>query len=161
MEAMFTPVSLGWGEMLTRLGAAALFSAALGIERYKNRKPVDFRPFLIIAVVSAALMIAITEFATTASDETFSIDPAKVFNGILTGIGFLGAGALFRDDNVVRGAGSAAAIWASGGIGIMCGLGYLWLAGVIAAGVVLLLLLSNDLADVHTAEQAPEGDEDD
>jgi putative Mg2+ transporter-C (MgtC) family protein len=161
MEAMFTPVSLGWGEMLTRLGAAALFSAALGIERYKNKKSVDFRPFIIIAVVSAALLIAITEFAATASDETFSIDPGKVFNGILTGIGFLGAGALFRDKNVVRGAGSAAAIWASGGIGIMCGLGYLWLAGVIAIGIVALLLLSNDLDHVHTAEKLESSEDED
>lgn len=156
---MLTPTSLGWGEMLTRLGAAALFSAALGIERYTNKKPVDFRPFMIIAVVSAALLIAITEFAVTADDETFSIDPAKVFNGILSGIGFLGAGALFRDKNVVRGAGSAAAIWASGGIGIMCGLGYLWLGGVIAIGLVLLLLLSNDLSNVHGAEEAEKKDD--
>ena len=158
---MFTPVSLGWGEMLTRLGAAALFSASLGIERYTHKKSVDFRPFMIIAVVSAALLISITEFAFTASDESFSIDPGKVFNGILTGIGFLGAGALFRDDNVVRGAGSAAAIWASGGIGIMCGLGYLWLAGVIAVGIVVLLLLSNDLDNVHTAEKLNSSDDED
>lgn len=156
---MFTPTSLGWGEMLTRLGAAALFSAALGVERYTNKKPVDFRPFMIIAVVSAALLIAITEFASTASDDSLSIDPGKVFNGILSGIGFLGAGALFRDKNVVRGAGSAAAIWASGGIGIMCGLGYLWLAGVIAVAIVLLLVLSNDLSNVHGAENASESDD--
>lgn len=150
MESLFTPVSLNWADMLTRLGAAALCAAALGIERYWRKKPIDFRPFIIISVVSAALLIAITEFALTATDETFSIDPAKVFNGILSGIGFLGAGALFREKDVVKGAGSAAAIWASGAIGIICGLGYLWLAITISVFLVLLLILSDDLDHVHT-----------
>jgi putative Mg2+ transporter-C (MgtC) family protein len=153
METMFTPASLDWWEMLTRLGAAALFSLVLGIERYTHNKPIDFRPFVIIAVTSAALLIAITEYAYQVDDGSLSIDPAKVFSGILTGIGFLGAGALFRDENVVRGAGSASAIWASGGIGIACGLGYLWLAGVVAIGLALLLALTNSLSNVHSAEE--------
>ncbi len=149
---LFMPESIGWDETLARLAAAALFSAALGVERYVHKKPIDFRPFIIISVVSAALMIGITEFALAATDDSFSIDPAKVISGVLTGIGFLGAGALFREKDVVRGAGSAAAIWASGGIGILCGLGYLWLAGIIAVFLILLLLFSNDLSQVHTAE---------
>lgn len=152
MENLFTPQSISWWDMLTRLGAAAVFAFLLGLERYTHKKPIDFRPFVIIAVISAALLIALTEFAIDAEDGTFSIDPGKVFNGILTGIGFLGAGALFRDENVVRGAGSAAAIWASGGIGIICGLGYIWLAGVVAAGFALLLYFSAGLPHVHEAE---------
>lgn len=152
MDTLFTPVSLNWADMLTRLGAACLCAGVLSIERYLRKKPVDFRPFIIISVVSAALMIAITEFATTATNETFSIDPAKVFNGILSGIGFLGAGALFRDKDVVRGAGSAAAIWASGAIGIICGLGFLWLAITISAIIIALLTLSDDMDNVHTMD---------
>jgi putative Mg2+ transporter-C (MgtC) family protein len=160
METMFTPASVGWGEMLTRLGAAALLAAVLGIERYTHRKPIDFRPFVIISLMSAALIIGITEFAATSRDPNLSIDPGKVFNGILTGIGFLGAGALFREKNVVHGAGSAAAIWASGGIGILCGLGYLWLATVVAAVLVLLLYFSNSLPDVNGAEDLePDGED--
>ena len=160
METMLTPTSLDWPEMLARLGAAALFGAALGIERYTHKKPVDFRPFVIISLTSAALLIGITELAEKTADETFSIDPAKVFSGILTGIGFLGAGALFRDENVVRGAGSAAAIWASGGIGIICGLGYLWLAGVVATAIVALLFFSNQLGGVNGAEKLSPDDKD-
>lgn len=152
MESLFTPASLSWWDMLARLGAAAIFAFFLGIERYSHDKPIDFRPFVIISVISAALLIGITELAFQHEDNSLSIDPAKVFSGILTGIGFLGAGALFRDANVVRGAGSAAAIWASGGIGIICGLGYIWLAGVVAAGIAILLYISTGLPNVHEAE---------
>ena len=133
----------------------------LGIERFTHSKPIDFRPFVIISVISAALLIAITEFAFENGDGTLSIDPAKVFSGILTGIGFLGAGALFRDENVVRGAGSAAAIWASGGICIMCGLGYIWLAGVVAIALALLLYFSSGLPNVHEARNYNGGDDED
>lgn len=153
LETLFTPTSLNWADMLTRLGAATLCAASLGVERYVQKKSIDFRPFIIISVVSAALLIAITEFAAVAADDTFSIDPAKVFNGILSGIGFLGAGALFRDKDVVRGAGSAAAIWASGAIGIVCGLGFLWLAFTITIFLTLLLLFSDNLDQVHTANE--------
>ncbi|MCA1750002.1 MAG: MgtC/SapB family protein [Parasphingopyxis sp.] len=159
MESLFTPQSLSWWEMLTRLGSAALFSFLLGIERYTHNKPIDFRPFVVIAVISAALLIALTEFAAQSNDGTFSIDPAKVFSGILTGIGFLGAGALFRDENVVRGAGSASAIWASGGIGIICGLGFIWLAGVVAFFLALLLYFSSGLPNVHEAKDYNGGDD--
>lgn len=146
------PESLAWWEMLTRLGAAAAFALVLGIERYTHDKPIDFRPFVIISVVSAALLIGVTELAFQHEDNSLSVDPAKVFSGILTGIGFLGAGALFRDENVVRGAGSASAIWASGGIGIICGLGYIWLAGIVAASIALLLYFSTGMPNVHEAE---------
>ncbi|WP_235973692.1 MgtC/SapB family protein [Parasphingopyxis marina] len=155
---MFTPYSLGWGDMLARLGSAFLFAAALGYERSYHEKPFDFRPFIMVAVTSAALVIGITEFAVQSDDPQLSIDPGKVFAGIMTGIGFLGAGALFRDEQYVRGAGSAAAIWAAGGIGIVCGLGYLWLAAVVSVILVALLFASNGLSSVHAVNGDDEKD---
>src|SRR3546814_11791126 len=56
----------------------------------------------------------------------------------MTGIAFLGAGALFREKHLVQGAGSAAAIWAAGALGIVCGMGFLWLAALLSGVLVIL-----------------------
>lgn len=146
-----SPVHLSWFDAAARMGGALALSLALGFERFIHKKPIDFRPFVIIALASCALTIGIVEFAYRASDPELSVDPAKVASGIMTGIGFLGAGAIFREQHVVQGAGSAAAIWAAGATGIVCGLGLLWLAGLLSAGVVLTLLLSRPFTDAYTA----------
>jgi len=146
-----SPLHIGWHDAGARVGAALLLSLALGIERFVHRKPIDLRPFLIIALTSCALAIAITEFAYRESDPDLSIDPAKVISGIMTGIGFLAASALFRERRVVQGAGSAAAIWASGAIGIVCGLGFLWLAALMSAGVLVTLVASRPLTARYAA----------
>lgn len=75
--------------------------------------------------------------------------PAKVASGIVTGIGFLGAGAIFREQQVVPDAGSVAAIW-GGATGIVCGLDLMWLAGLFVAGVILTLLRSHPFIDDDT-----------
>jgi putative Mg2+ transporter-C (MgtC) family protein len=144
------PIHLGWLDVALRLGAALLLSLALGVERYWRRKPVDFRPFVIVAVASCALIIAIVEFAARATDDSLSVDPAKVVSGILTGIGFLGAGALFREKHIVHGAGSASSIWAGGALGVVCGFGFLWLGAALAVAVVGTLLLSRPFTDAYT-----------
>ncbi len=136
--------------MAVRLGAALTLSLAIGLERYLHKKPVDFRPFAIIALASASLSLSIVEFAAAADDASFSIDPAKVVSGIMTGIGFLGAGALFRQDDVVQGAGSAASIWAAGAIGIVCGFGQLWLAAMLTGAILLLLIAGRPFTDRWT-----------
>jgi putative Mg2+ transporter-C (MgtC) family protein len=93
------------------------------------------------------LGLLVVELPFILADENLSIDPAKVISGVMSGIGFLGAGALFRQGDIVKGAGSAAAIWSTGAIGLICGMGLLWLAGLVALGIVLMFLLSRRFAD--------------
>ena len=165
MEAgSLAPLHLGWADVAARLGAALVLSLALGLERFLRRKPVDFRPFVIIALASCALSIGIIELAMRTDDPSFSIDPAKVISGIMTGIGFLGAGALFRESHIVHGAGSASAIWAGGAIGVVCGLGLIWLGAALTFGVVATLLLSQPFIDrysitIGSDDKADEADE--
>src|SRR3546814_20395826 len=78
----------------------------------------------------------------------------------MTGIGFLGAGALFREKHLVQGAGSAAAIWAAGALGIVCGMGFLWLAALLSGGIVILFLVGRPYtnaydARIHGVEERP------
>lgn len=127
---------------MLRLAAGAFLPLLIGIDRFMRRKPIDFRPFVIVSLSACCLSLAIMELAHRATDPQVDVSPARVFSGVITGIGFLGAGAMFRQDNFVKGAGSASAIWASGVIGIVCGIGLLWLAAILAACVLLLLVAS-------------------
>lgn len=146
----FHPAYLSWLDVLLRVGGALILSLALGLERFLRRKPIDFRPFVIISVASCALSLGIIEFAYGTEDETMSIDPGRVLSGVMSGIGFIGAGALFREDKTVHGAGSAASIWASGAIGLICGLGFLWLAGILALVLLALLIISRPFTEDYT-----------
>ena len=86
--------------------------------------------------------MASIEMLQTINDTNSNIDPTRVIEGVITGIGFLGAGAMFREGNFVQGAGSAASIWVAGAIGLTCGMGELWLAITISAIVLVLLVTS-------------------
>jgi len=137
-----SPEHITWSEAALRMACAILLPFVIGLERFIRKKPIDFRPFVIISVAACGLSLASLELAHKSVDQQLQIDPTRVFGGVITGIGFLGAGAMFREKGFVQGAGSAAAIWGAGAIGIVCGIGSLWLAAFIALPILAVLLLS-------------------
>lgn len=147
MTEMLHPSTLTWTEVALRIGAATLLPFFIGLERFVHRKPIDFRPFVIISVAACALLIASIELLQSSGDDQARIDPTRVIEGVITGIGFIGAGAMFRDGNFVQGAGSAAAIWCAGAIGLVCGMGEIWLAAIISAIVLALLVASRPFTE--------------
>ncbi len=149
------PEAISLSDAFWRLGAATLFPFLIGLERFLRRKPIDFRPFVIISVAACGLAIGAMELVESSVDPQTRIDPSRVFEGVITGIGFLGAGAMFRRGSFVQGAGSAAAIWAAGAIGLICGFGELWLALIVTAIVLILLVASSPF----TAKWDPGEDE--
>lgn len=156
MTEMLTPGLLTWYEFSLRMGAATLLPLLIGMERFLRRKPIDFRPFVIISVGACGLAIGAMELPREAVSPHVQVDPSRIFEGVITGIGFLGAGAMFRRGSFVQGAGSAAAIWAAGAIGLICGFGELWLALTMTAIILLLLLVSGPF----TKEWDPDARED-
>ncbi|MEO8374032.1 MAG: MgtC/SapB family protein [Sphingomonas bacterium] len=143
MEAgTFSPIHLSWAEALLRIGASMLLPLLIGLDRFLRRKPIDFRPFMIVALAACALSLTILELGARTSGPDVDLGLSRVFSGVITGIGFLGAGAMFREDNYVKGVGSAASIWAAGAIGLICGVGLLWLAALLAGGVLTVLVVS-------------------
>lgn len=138
----FEPATMQWTDAALRMGFATVLPFLIGLERFLRRKPIDFRPFVIISVGACGLVMASIEMLQSINDANSNIDPTRVIEGVITGIGFLGAGAMFRQGNFVQGAGSAAAIWVAGAIGLTCGMGELWLS-ITIAGIVLLLLVAS------------------
>lgn len=152
MTEMFGPDTIGWSEAVWRMAAATLLPLSIGLERFFRRKPIDFRPFVIISIGACCLAIGALELLAKTRYDQAQMDPGRVFEGVITGIGFLGAGAMFREGTFIQGAGSAAAIWSAGAIGLLCGFGELWLA-IIATVIILLLLI---VSGPFTKEWDPE-----
>ncbi|MGR3512110.1 MAG: MgtC/SapB family protein [Paracoccaceae bacterium] len=147
MNEHLAPDALAWWTVFWRLLAATLFPLVIGMERFLRRKPIDFRPYVIISLVSCALLLSTEDLALSTSSDGSAIDPTRVMQGVITGIGFLGAGAMYREGDFVKGAGTAASIWSAGALGLVCGIGEIWLAGIITALIVTLMLASSPFTD--------------
>ena len=145
MLDILPPANASWSSVLTQLVAATLLPLMVGMERFLRRKPIDFRPYVIISVVACAIMIGTADYMRGIQDEDATLDPTRVMQGVITGIGFLGAGAMYRDGDFVKGAGSAATIWSAGVIGLLCGIGEVWLAGVITFVILAVMTLGEPL----------------
>lgn len=127
-------------EMILRLLLAAVLGAAIGYQREKVGKPAGLRTHILICVGSALFTVAsVYGFGTGA-------DPARVAAGIVTGIGFIGAGAIIRrGEGVVEGLTTAASIWAVAAIGLAVGTGLYLLSAVVTAIIVIVLLLPHPI----------------
>ncbi|MQX38280.1 MgtC/SapB family protein [Roseospira navarrensis] len=125
--------TIGIVEVAIRVVLAAALGLSLGLERHSKRKPMDFRAFAIVAVVACLVAILAQEVYAEYShtQTTVRLDFMNIISGILTGIGFLGAGAIMRGDgDRVVGTATGASIWGAGGIGLTIGFGFYVLAAV-------------------------------
>jgi len=136
---MHRVVLSGNGEIAVRLGAALILGSALGLNRELHGKPAGLRTHALVSLGAAVATVVSLGFP----GESKSIDPnaiGRVLQGILTGIGFLGAGVILRDPNGhVTGLTTAATIWICAVLGTACGLGY-WSVLGIAVGLTIIAL---------------------
>jgi putative Mg2+ transporter-C (MgtC) family protein len=138
--------TVAYEDLAIRIGLAALFGCLLGLDRDMKNKPVDFRAFMIVCVSTCLVAILGQElYATYANQDGFiSLDLGKIISGALTGVGFLGAGAILKnsDNNQVIGTATGASIWGSSIIGLCLGFGYITLAtvGFIVIFAILLII---------------------
>src|SRR5690606_37945306 len=104
---------VGWDAVLLRLGLAALGGAIIGLERESHGRAAGLRTTMLVCIGSAAAMLISERLlaAHTVPGSAWRPDPARLAAGILTGMGFLGAGAILREGNMVRGITTAAALW--------------------------------------------------
>ncbi len=112
--------------MLLRLLVALAAGLVIGFERTYHARPAGLRTHALVCVTSSLLML-ITVYEShwvRASEELIRLDPTRMAQGIMTGIGFLGAGAIMKEGASVRGLTTAASIWITAAIGILAGIGF-------------------------------------
>jgi putative Mg2+ transporter-C (MgtC) family protein len=129
-------------EILVRLSLAVAFAALLGWERESANKPAGLRTYMMVALGSAAFTIAaLTLSAQVSQPPGRNADPLRMLDGIIGGIGFLGAGSIIQSRGAVTGVTTAAGIWVMAAIGVACGCGYFELAGIVTTFAFIILWL--------------------
>ena len=118
-------------DIIIRLALAVLVGALIGLEREKTRHAAGLRTHLLVCIGSTLI--------TLTSVDMFPQNPAPITAAIITGIGFLGAGTIFRDKNNVRGLTTAASIWAVAGLGLALGAGAYVIAAAGTAAMMFTL----------------------
>jgi putative Mg2+ transporter-C (MgtC) family protein len=129
-------------EIALRLLLALASGALIGLERSYHGRPAGFRTHALVCL-STSLLMLVTVYAdrwfADFEDGRVAIDPTRMAQGVMTGIGFLGAGAIIKDGISVRGLTTAASIWITAAIGILLGVGFYFPAAltvVLAVGTL-------------------------
>lgn len=132
-------------ECLLRLILAAVYGGAIGLEREIRLKEAGVRTHLIVSFASCMMMLVskygfldMLEFAADNGYEIMKLDPSRIAAGLVTAIGFLGAGTIFARNRVVTGLTTAAGLWATVGIGMTTGAG-LYLIGTFGTGFIVVV----------------------
>lgn len=116
-----------WLKIFTHLLVAATAGGLIGLERSYHGRPAGFRTHTLVCLASSLLMLVTmyqARWFTGALPDSVRIDPTRMAQGVMTGIGFLGAGVIVREGLTVRGLTTAASIWITAAIGILAGVGF-------------------------------------
>lgn len=128
---------LSWFEAFVRIGAAAGLGGIVGLERELDEKAAGLRTHMLVAVGSALFtMVGAYGFEDFPAR---NVDPTRIAAQVVTGIGFLGAGLIFRQGFTIRGLTTAASLWLVAAIGMAAGAGF-WMGAVITTVVALISL---------------------
>jgi putative Mg2+ transporter-C (MgtC) family protein len=122
-------------DIALRLLLAAVLGAVIGFEREIHEHPAGMRTHLLVCLGSAAFTV-ISIYGFGSPDVA---DPSRVAAQIVTGIGFLGAGAIIKYGTSVRGLTTAASLWATAGVGMGVGAGW-WFVGIVVTAIVVFSL---------------------
>jgi putative Mg2+ transporter-C (MgtC) family protein len=134
-------------EIFFRLLAALFAGGLIGLERSHRGRPAGFRTHALVCLASSLLMLVTvyeSHWFSHASDVRVVLDPTRMAQGIMTGIGFVGAGAIIKEGLNVRGLTTAASIWVTAAIGVLTGIGFYFAAAVgtaLALGTLSLFRL--------------------
>lgn len=128
--------------IITHLVAALAAGGIIGLERSFHGRPAGFRTHTLVCLASSLLMLVTLYQWNWLPDtplDTIRTDPTRMAQGIMTGIGFLGAGVIFKEGLSVRGLTTAASIWITAAVGILMGVGFYFpaiLATLLTLGIL-------------------------
>lgn len=127
-------------DLLIRFVLVVVLAGIIGYERERIHRPAGLRTHIIVGIGSLIFSIV--------SVELFPDDPARIASGIVTGIGFLGAGTIFREKDVVKGLTTAASLWATAAVGMALAFGEYVLA-ITGSLIIYLVLDAKNYPGVH------------
>ena len=127
-------------DFVWRLVLAAIFGTIIGLDREYREKEAGFRTHFLVSLGSALMMIVSQYgFSEILTHDGVSLDPSRIAAQVVSGIGFIGAGTIIFNHQIVRGLTTAASLWPTAGIGLTAGAGMSWLA--LAATILTLVAL--------------------
>lgn len=142
-------------DLSVRLVVATFLGLAIGFEREIHGHPAGLRTHMLVAVGSA-LFTVLSIHGFVGEADNAPVDPTRIAAQIVSGIGFLGAGAILKDGIVIRGLTTAASLWATSAVGMAAGAGE-YVVAAVATGVILVSLWPiNALADRLHGSNLPE-----
>ncbi len=128
--------------IVARLVAGVLAGGLIGLERSFRGRPAGFRTHTLVCLASTVLMLVTVYERWWMQPEVADVirmDPTRMAQGIMTGIGFLGAGVIFKEGLTVRGLTTAASVWITAAIGILVGIGFYFPASITTLLVIFVL----------------------
>ncbi|RMF93622.1 MAG: MgtC/SapB family protein [Candidatus Schekmanbacteria bacterium] len=127
----------GYQTALLRIVITAILSGIIGLERERRNQPAGFRTHIILGIGSVLTMLVSTYMADIYPQHTN--DPARIAAQVVTGVGFLGAGAILRFGANVKGLTTAASLWTTAVIGLAIGCGF-YFGGIVATFIIVVAL---------------------
>jgi len=134
-------------QIIIRLALATILSGLIGFERQVHRRTAGLRTHILVSLGSCLIMLT-SLYVFDIYKDIVPLDPARIAAGVITGIGFLGAGTIIRERQEVKGLTTAASLWISAGIGLAVGIGFYnaaLYATVLSLIVLFLLRYIEDL----------------
>ncbi|MEW6075921.1 MAG: MgtC/SapB family protein [Candidatus Omnitrophota bacterium] len=125
-------------EIVVRLVLATILGGFIGLERQFHRRSAGWRTHILVCLGSCLIMLT-SLYIFDIYKSQVSLDPARIAAGVVTGIGFLGAGAIIRDREGVKGLTTAASVWLVAGIGLAVGCGF-YTAGLVSTVIAVIVL---------------------
>lgn len=126
-------------QIILRLVLSVFLSGLIGLERQFHRRTAGLRTHILVCLGSCLIMLTSLYVFDIYKDKV-PLDPARIAAGVITGIGFLGAGTIIREREGIRGLTTAASLWVVAGIGLAVGVGF-YKAGIFTAILALVVLL--------------------
>jgi len=133
-------------EVLLRLCLAFILGGIIGAERETENKNAGFRTHILVCLASALVMLT-SEFIFKIYSDKVNLDPARLGAQVISGIGFLGAGAIIKEGINVKGLTTAATLWTVACVGLACGIGFYMGAIISTVLIFVALLLLKGLRD--------------
>ena len=143
---LLPPHTLQLTDLVLRLGIAALCGGLLGLDRELHRKSLGWRTYILVSLGAASFSVLMVEMVHMFRGDNLQLDPTRIVEGVIGGIGFMGAGAMIQYRGRVRGATTGAGIWMAGAIGMAAGFGFHVHAAVMTAFALFVISLMGALS---------------